>query len=59
MTSREKLEEYSTIDLAEAMIDNVEGFEDRDPQDLAENWDRSDMIKELLWADVEEDDEEE
>ena len=45
-----KYDEWTNIELAEAMVDSVDGFEDCDAADMAETWSRSDMIKELVWA---------
>jgi hypothetical protein len=47
---REKYFGWTSIELAEAMVGRVPEFKDRDPQDLASKWDRSDMMKELVWA---------
>jgi len=43
-----KYDEWTKIELAEAMVDSVVGFEDEDPQRIAETWDRCDMIDELV-----------
>lgn len=43
-----KYDEWTNIELADAMVDSVDGFEDEDPQEIAETWDRSDMIRELV-----------
>ena len=45
-----KRDEWTNIELAEAMVDSVDGFEDEDPREIAETWSRSDMLKELAWA---------
>ena len=45
-----KYEEWTNIELAEGIVDSVDGFEDCDAIEIAETWDRSDMIKELVWA---------
>lgn len=44
-----KYDEWTNIELAEAMVDSIEEFEDRDPVQIAETWSRSDMIKVLVW----------
>lgn len=56
--SRERFEGMTNIELAEFMVENAEEFEGRDAVEIAENWDRCDMIKECLWADGDGDDEE-
>lgn len=43
-----KYDEWTNIELAEAMVDSIERFESEDPEELAETWDRSDMINELV-----------
>lgn len=39
---------WTNIELAEAMVETIDSFEDRDPQDIANTWDRCDMIDELI-----------
>lgn len=46
--SREKYNEWTNIELAEAMVDTIAQFEGREPQDIANTWDRCDMIDKLL-----------
>ncbi len=43
-----KYDEWTNIELAQAIVDSVEGHEDDDAQEIAESWDRSDMIKVLV-----------
>lgn len=43
-----KYDEWTNIELAEAMVDSIEGFSDEDATEIAETWDRSDMIDELV-----------
>ncbi len=45
---RDKYNGWTNFELAEAMVDNIAQFEDREPQDLANTWDRWDMIHKLL-----------
>lgn len=44
-----KFEDWTNIELATQMVDSIEEFEDRNPEEIANTWDRSDMIKELNW----------
>lgn len=39
---------WTNIELAEAMVETLPEFEDRDAQEIANTWDRCDMIDELL-----------
>ena len=43
-----KYDNWSNIELAEAIVDTIEGFENHNPQDIAVSWDRCDMIDELV-----------
>ncbi|MEK6829776.1 MAG: hypothetical protein AABY15_06670 [Nanoarchaeota archaeon] len=58
MTAKEKLEEMTNIELAELMVENIEQFQERDSVEIAETWDRCDMIQECEWACVVDDDDE-
>lgn len=58
MTATEKLEGMTNIELAELMVENIEQFEDREASEIAETWDRCDMIQECEWSCVVDDDEE-
>lgn len=49
--SKERFEGMTNIELAEFMVENAEEFEGRDAVEIAENWDRSDMINECVDAD--------
>jgi hypothetical protein len=39
---------WSNIELAEAMVETIDRFEDRNAQEIANTWDRCDMIDELI-----------
>lgn len=39
---------WTNIELAEAMVETIDKFENRDAQEIASNWDRCDMIEELI-----------
>jgi hypothetical protein len=43
-----KYDDWTSIELAEAMVDSIEAFQDDSPEDLMNEWDRSDMIQELV-----------
>jgi hypothetical protein len=47
-TAMSKYDNWSNIELAEAIVDTIEGFENHNPQDIAVSWDRCDMIDELV-----------
>lgn len=40
------------IELAEMLVENVEEFEGRNPVEIADSWDRYDLIEALTDADV-------
>lgn len=43
-----KYDEWTNIELAEAMVDSIEEYQDREAVNIAETWDRSDMIRVLV-----------
>jgi len=43
-----KYDEWTNIELADAMTDSLEAFEGHDADEIASTWDRSDMIQELV-----------
>lgn len=45
-----KYDDWLSIELAEAMVESIDDYDGRDPQEISEQWDRSDMIDELINA---------
>ena len=43
-----KYDDWAKIELAEAMVDSIEEYQDEDAVWLMESWDRSDMIRVLV-----------
>ena len=54
MASREFYYSWTKLELAEHMVKHIKEYEDREPERLADRWDRCDMQKELAWADIDE-----
>jgi hypothetical protein len=46
--SMTQYDDWAKIELAEAMVDSVEEHRDDVPEDLMNEWDRSDMIRVLV-----------
>jgi len=55
--TRQDAEGYTNYELAELLIEHVDGYQDSTPEKLAVALDRSDALKDLQWADVFDDEE--